>query len=325
MRRRTFVLVLSGAMTAARGLRAQQKAMPVIGFLSSGSTDKFAPYFAAFRTGLAAMGYVEGQSIAIEYRNADGHYDRLAGLAADLVQRNVSAIAVFGLPAALAAKAATKAIPIIFATGVNPVTSGLVASFNRPGGNLTGISMLSPVTGTKQIELLHEIVPKAGVMGVIVNPSNPGHESALAGLQAGARILKIHISVVRVTNEQEIETAFASVSQQGAGAVIFPVDPLFQDRRDQLVELQNRYSLPTVFGEPEFPRLGGLMGYGTNMASAFHDLANYTGRILKGARPEDLPVEQTTKIEMVINFTTAKALGLTIPQSVLGRADEVIE
>jgi putative ABC transport system substrate-binding protein len=312
-------------MTAARGLRAQQKAMPVIGFLSSGSTDKFAPYFAAFRTGLAAMGYVEGQSIAIEYRNADGHYDRLAGLAADLVQRNVSAIAVFGLPAALAAKAATKVIPIIFATGVNPITSGLVASFNRPGGNLTGISMLSPVTGTKQIELLHEIAPKAGVMGVIVNPSNPGHESALAGLQAGARVLKIHLAVARVTNEHEIETAFVSVSQQGAGAVIFPVDPLFQDRRDQLVELQNRYSLPTVFGGPEFPRLGGLMGYGANMASAFHDLANYTGRILKGARPEDLPVEQTTKIEMVINLTTAKALGLTIPQSVLARADEVIE
>jgi putative ABC transport system substrate-binding protein len=325
MRRRAFVLVLSGAMTSARGLRAQQKAMPVIGFLNSGSTDKFAPYFAAFRTGLAAMGYVEGQSIAIEYRNADGHYDRLPALAADLVQRNVSAIAVFGLPAALAAKAATKAIPIIFATGVNPVTSRLVASFNRPGGNLTGISMLSPVTGTKQIELLHEIVPKAGVMAVIVNPTNPGHGSALAGLQAGARVLKIHLSVVSVTTEQEIETAFASVSQQGAGAVIFPVDPLFQDRRDQLVELQNRYSLPTVFGGPEFPRLGGLIGYGANMASAFHDLANYTGRILKGARPEDLPIEQTTKIEMVINLSTAKALGLTIPLSVLGRADEVIE
>jgi len=325
MNRRVFVLVLGSGMISARAVRAQQKAMPVIGFLNSGSTDKFAPYFAAFRTGLAAMGYVEGQSIAIEYRNADGHYDRLPALAADLVQRNVSAIAVFGLPAALAAKAATKAIPIIFATGVNPVTSGLVASFNRPGGNLTGISMLSPVTGTKQIELLHEILPKAGVMGVIVNPANPGHESALAGLQAGARVLKIHISVVSVTTEQEIETAFASVSQQGAGAVIFPVDPLFQDRRAQLVELQNRYSLPTVFGGPEFPRLGGLMGYGANMASAFHDLANYTGRILKGARPEDLPVEQTTKIEMVINLTTAKALGLTIPQSVLGRADEVIE
>ncbi|MEA2777763.1 MAG: hypothetical protein QOF90_3169 [Acetobacteraceae bacterium] len=325
MKRRDFVLVLSAAMTSARGLRAQQKAMPVIGFLNSGSTDKFAPYFAEFRAGLAALGYVEGQSVAIEYRNADGHYDRLAGLAADLVQRNVSAIAVFGLPAALAAKAATKVIPIIFATGVNPITSGLVASFDRPGGNLTGISMLSPVTGTKQIELLHEIAPKAGVMGVIVNPSNPGHESALAGLQAGARVLKIHLAVARVTNEHEIETAFVSVSQQGAGAVIFPVDPLFQDRRDQLVELQNRYSLPTVFGGPEFPRLGGLMGYGANMASAFHDLANYTGRILKGARPEDLPVEQTTKIEMVINLTTAKALGLTIPQSVLARADEVIE
>ena len=325
MMRRELVLFVAGAMISARSIRAQQKAMPVIGFLNSGSNEKFAPYFVAFRTGLATMGYVEGQSIAIEYRNADGQYDRLPALAADLVGRNVSAIAVFGLPAALAAKATTKSIPIIFATGVNPVTSGLVASFSRPGGNLTGISMQSSITGTKQIELLHEIVPKAGVLGVIVNPTNPAHESALASMQAGAHVLKIHLFVVRVTTEQEIETAFASVSQQGAGAVIFPVDALFQDRRDQLVGLQNRYSLPTVFGGPEFPRLGGLIGFGANMASAFYDLANYTGRILKGAKPEDLPVEQTLKIEMVINLKTAKALGLTIPQSILGRADEVIE
>ena len=325
MRRREFVLFSAGAIGAARALRAQQKAMPVIGFLNGGSADKFAPYFAAFRDGLAAMGYVEGQNVAIEYRNAEGQNDRLPGFAADLVQRNVSAIAVFGLPAVLAAKAATTSIPIIFATGVNPVTTGLVASFNRPGGNLTGISLLSPATVTKQIELLHEIVPKAEVMGVIVNPTNPAMQADLAGLQEGARVLKIHLSVVRVTTEQEIDEAFASVSQQGAGAVIIVTDPLFQDRRDQLVALQNRYSLPAVFGGPEFPRLGGLMGYGANMASAFHDLANYAGRILKGARPEDLPVEQTTKIAVVINLKTAKALGLTIPQSILARADEVIE
>ena len=221
--------------------------MPVIGFLNGGSGDKFAPYFAAFRAGLAAMGYVEGQNVAIDYRNAEGHYDRLPAFAAELVQRNVSAIATFSLPAALAAKAATTTIPIIFATGANPVTAGLVVSFNRPGGNLTGISMSEQAMATKQIEMLHEIVPKAEVMGVIVNPTNPYYESVLAGLQAAARVLKIDLSVVRVTTAQEIDEAFASVSQQGAGAVFILADPLFQDRRDQLVALQNRYSLPTVF------------------------------------------------------------------------------
>jgi putative ABC transport system substrate-binding protein len=325
MRRRQLVLVLAGAMISARPIRAQQKAMPVVGFLNGGSAEKFAPYFSAFRAGLAALGYVEGQNVAIEYRNAEGHYDRLPGFAADLVQRNVSAIATFSLPAVLAAKAATTTIPIIFATGANPVATGLVASFNRPGGNLTGISLLSPALATKQIEMLREIVPKAELMGVLVNPANRIHESQLADLQAGALILKIHLSIVRVTTEQEIDEAFASVSQQGAGAVFILADPFFQDRRDQLVALQNRYSLPTVFGGPEFPRLGGLLRYGANLISAFGDLATYAGRILKGARPEDLPVEQTTKIEVVINLTTAKALGLTIPQSVLGRADEVIE
>ena len=322
MKRRDLVLFLGGAMISARPIRAQQKAMPVVGFLNGGSGDKFAPYFAAFRAGLAAMGYVEGQNVAIEYRNAEGHYDRLPAFAAELVQRNVSAIATFSLPAVRAAKAATTTIPIIFTTGANPVTAGLVASFNKPGGNLTGISMSEQAMANKQIEMLHEIVPKAEVMGVIVNTTNPFYESVLAGLQAAARVLKIHLSVVRVTTEQEIDEAFASVSQQGVGAVFILADALFQDRRDQLVALQNRYSLPTF---TDFPRLGGLMGYRANLASVFHDIGTYTGRILKGVRPEDLPVEQTTKFEMVINLTTAKALGLTIPQSVLARADEVIE
>ena len=308
-------------MVSARALRAQQKAMPVIGFLNGGSADKFAPYFAAFRAGLAAMGYVEGQNVAIEYRNAEGHYDRLPAFAAELVQRNVSAIATFSLPAVLAAKAATTTIPIIFVTGANPVTAGLVASFNRPGGNLTGISLSEQAMANKQIEMLHEIVPKAEVVGVITNPTNPFYESILAGLQEAARVLKIHLSVVRVTTAQEIDEAFASVSQQGAGAVFILADPLFQDRRDQLVALQNRYSLPLS----EFPQFGGLMGYSANIPSVFHDLGTYTGRILKGARTDDLPVEQTTKFELVINLKTAQALGLTIPQSVLARAAEVIE
>ena len=322
MKRREFVVLLGGAAVARPlAVRAQQKAMPVIGFLNGGSGDKLASRFAAFRAGLAAMGYVEGQNVAIEYRNAEVHYDRLPAFAADLVQRNVAAIVTFSLPAVRAAKAATTSIPIIFATGANPVTAGLVVSFNRPGGNLTGISMSEQAMATKQIEMLHEIVPKAEVMGVIVNPTNPFYESVLAVLQAGARVLKIHLSVVRVTTAQEIDEAFASVSQQGAGAVVILADALFQDRRDQLVALQNRYSLPLS----EFPRSGGLMAYSANLVSVFHDLGTYTGRILKGARPEDLPVEQTTKFEFVINLKTVRALGLTVPQSVLARADEVIE
>jgi ABC-type uncharacterized transport system substrate-binding protein len=246
-------------------------------------------------------------------------------LAADLVQRNVSAIAVFSLPAVLAAKAATTTIPIIFATGANPVTSGLNASFNRPGGNLTGISISEPAMADKQIEMLHEIVPKAELMGVLANATNPTYESWSVSLRAAASALNLRLSIEHVANEQEIDKAFASVSTLGAGAVFILADPLFQDLRDHLVALQNRYLLPTAFGGPEFPRLGGLMGYGANLASVFRDLASYTGRILKGARPEDLPVEQTTKIEVIINLRTAKALGLTIPQLVLGRADDVIE
>jgi putative ABC transport system substrate-binding protein len=325
MRRRVLIAMLGAATTLARASHAQQKAVPVIGFLNSGSADTFAPSFAAFRSGLAAMGYVEDHSVAIEYRNADGHYDRLPALAADLVQRNVSAIVVFGLPAVLAAKSATTTIPIVFATGANPIAAGLVASLNRPGGNLTGISLLSPTMATKQIELLHEIVPKAETMGVIVNPSNRIHESQLDDLQVGARVMRIQLFVERASTGQEIDEAFARLSQHGVGAAIIPGDPFFQDRRHQIIALEERYLLPTVSEGAEFPLSGGLMNYGTSVASAFRDLANYTGRILKGARPEDLPVEQPTKFELVINLKTAKVLGLTIPQSILARADEVIE
>jgi putative ABC transport system substrate-binding protein len=325
MRRRELVLVLAGATASAHASRAQQKAMPVVGFLNSGSADIFAPYYVAFRNGLAAMGYVESQSVAIEYRNADGHYDLLPAFAADLVQRDVSAIAVFGLPAALAAKGATTTIPIIFATGANPITTGLVASFNRPGGNLTGISLLSPAMSAKQIELLHEIVPKADVIGILVNPTNSVHESQLADLQAGALALKIELIVMRASTEQEIEVAFANFSQQGAGAAIIPGDPFFQGRRFQIIALAAHYVLPIVSEGPEFSLSGGLMNYGASIASTFRELGDYTGRILKGARPEDLPVQQPTKFEMVINLRTAKTLGLTTPQAILARADEVIE
>ena len=246
--------------------------MPMIGFLNGGSADTFAPYFAAFRNGLAAMGYVDGQNVAIEYRNAEGHYDRLPAFAADLVQRNVSAIAVVSLPAVLAAKAATTTIPILFVTGADPVAAGLVASFNRPGGNLTGISLLSPTMATKQIEMLREIVPKAELMGVVVNPTNRIHESQLADLQPGALVQKIRLSVVRASTEQEIEAAFASLSQQGAGAAIIPGDPFFLDRLGQIVALEARYVLPTVYEGPEFPLLGGLMNYGASFDTAFQTL-----------------------------------------------------
>jgi putative ABC transport system substrate-binding protein len=325
MKRRDLVLLLGGAMVLARTPRAQQKPMPVIGFLNGGSADKSAAFFTAFRNELAAMGYVEGQTISVEYRHADGHYDRLSGFAADLVQRNVLAIAAVSLPAVLAAKAATTTIPIVFVTGANPVTEGLVASFNRPGGNLTGISMMSPTMVTKQIEMLREIVPKAELMGVLVNPTNRIHESQLADMQAGALVQKIQLSVVRASTEQEIEAAFAGLSQQRASAAIIPGDTFFFDRLVQIVALEARYVLPTVYESPEFPTAGGLMNYGASFLSAFGDLATYTGRILKGAKPEDLPVAQTTKFEMVINLKTAQALGLTIPQSVLARADKIIE
>jgi ABC-type uncharacterized transport system substrate-binding protein len=229
------------------------------------------------------------------------------------------------LPAVLAAKEATTTIPIIFVTGANPVTTGLVASFNRPGGNLTGISTLSPAMVTKQIEMLREIVPTAELMGVLVNPTNRIHESQLADMQAGALVQKIRLTIVRASTEQEIEAAFASLSQQGAGALIIPGDTFFLDRLAQIVALEAHFVLPTVYEAPEFPLLGGLMNYGASFESACRDLADYAGRILKGARPEDLPVEQTTKFKLVINLKAAKSLGLRIPQSVLGRADEVIE
>jgi len=254
MKRRRFIGIAGGAAAWPLGARAQQKTVPVIGFLNGGSADEFAPYFAAFRHGLTVMGYVDGQNVQIEYRNAEAHYDRLPTLAADLVQRNVSAIATFGLPAVRAAKAATRTIPIAFATGANPITSGLVASFNRPGGNLTGISLSESAMADKQIEMLHEIVPKAELMGVLVNPTNPFYEDILPGLRAAASAINIRLSIEHITSEQEIDTAFASISHLGAGAVFVVVDPLFQDRRDQLVALQDRYSLPTVVGGPEFPR-----------------------------------------------------------------------
>jgi ABC-type uncharacterized transport system substrate-binding protein len=326
VRRRELINLLGGAVTAwPFALHAQPKEMPVIGFLYGASADKSAAYFTVFRNRLAAMGYVEGQSVTIEYRDAEGHYDRLPRFAAELVQRKGSAIVAVSLPAVLAAKAATTTIPIVFLTGANPVTTGLVASFSRPGGNLTGFSLLSPTMATKQIEMLREIVPKAGLMGVLVNPTNRIHESQLADMQAAALDQKIQLSIVRASTEQEIEAAFASLSQQRATAVIIPGDALFQDRLDQIVALEARYLLPTVYESPEFPISGGLMNYGASFLDAFGDIATYMGRILKGAKPEDLPIEQTTRFKLVINLKTAQALGLMIPQSILGRADEVIE
>jgi len=325
MKRRQFALPLACATALARTLRAQPKETPVVGFLYGASADKSTAYFTVFRNRLAAMGYVEGQTVAIEYRNAEGHYDRLPGFATELVQHKVSAIVAVSLPAVLAAKAATATIPIVFLTGANPVTTGLVASFNRPGGNLTGFSLLSPTMAAKQIEMLREIVPKAELIGVLANPTNRIHESQLADMQTAALDQKIRLSTARASTQQEIEAAFAGLSQQMASAVIIPGDSLFQDRLDQIVALEARYRLPTVYESPEFPVSGGLMNYGASFLDAFGDIATYTGRILKGAKPADLPVEQTTKFKLVINLKTAQALGLTIPPSVLARADEVIE
>jgi putative ABC transport system substrate-binding protein len=325
MIRREFLAMLGGAAAWPIAARAQQPAMPVIGFLNSASSDGFGGFMRPFRSGLAATGHVEGRNVTIEYRWADGHYDRLPSLATDLVRRQVAVIALFGLPAALAAKAATSKIPIVVATGADPVTTGLVTSMNRPAGNITGISLLSPAMATKQIDLLRELVPKTDVMGILVNPTNPIHESQLRDLQAGAGAVSMKLIVMQASNERGIDEAFEMFARQKAGAIIVPGDPFFADRRDQLVALEMRHTIPTVYESRHFTAVGGLMNYGTSVADVHRQLGVYTGQILKGAKPGDLPFMQPTRFELMINLKTAKALGLEVPTSILLRADEVIE
>jgi putative ABC transport system substrate-binding protein len=300
--------------------------MPVIGFLSSGSWDTDGIRLNGFRRGLIETGYVEGQNVSIEYRGAEGRYDRLPALANELVGRRVDLIATIGgTVSALAAKAATATIPIIFTIGGDPVTFGLVASFNRPGGNVTGVSVLSTAVVAKRLELLHELVPAAAVITMLVNPNDPNAQSDISDVQAAARTLRKQVHILNASNESDLESAFAALMQLGAGALLVGSDPFFTTRRDQIVALAERHSLPAIYAWREFVTAGGLMSYGTLIADAYRQAGIYTGRILKGARPMDLPVQQATKIELIINLKTAQTLGLTFPLTLLGRADEAIE
>jgi putative ABC transport system substrate-binding protein len=324
MKRRELMLLVAGALTAARTLRAQQKPMPVIGYLGSESPGPMAPFVAAFLQGLGETGYVEGQNVAIEYRWAEGDYDRLAALAADLVRRRVDVIAALGLPSALVAKRATSTIPIVFSVG-DAVERGLVASLARPGGNLTGVSLLNVELTPKRLELISELVPQAGVIALLVNPNNPNTERTIRDMEEAARAKGVQLNILKAGTESEIDAAFASLVQLPAGALVVVGDPLFINRREQLVALASRHAVPTIYAFREYAAAGGLISYGTSFTAAYRQLGIYAGKILKGAKPADLPVQQPTTFELVVNLNTAKELDLIVPPSILARADEVIE
>jgi putative ABC transport system substrate-binding protein len=325
MRRRELIVLLGCAVAAPHAPRAQQKAIPVIGFLSSEATPALAARVAAFRQGLSEAGYVEGQNVAIEYRWAEGRFDRLSALAADLVGRKVDVIVTQGGNfSALAAKNATSSIPIVFLAGGDPVGTGLVASFSRPGGNLTGISLLTTELFGKRVELISELVPEARALALLVNPNFPGAEDIIRAVQEAALAKRLQLRILEAAAESQISAAFGSLVELQAGALLVG-DPSFFGRREQIVALAERVGIPAIYEWREFAAAGGLISYGPSLTGIYREIGLYTGKVLNGAKPSDLPVQQPTRFELVVNLKTAGTLGLTVPPSILARADEVIE
>jgi putative ABC transport system substrate-binding protein len=326
MKRREFITLLGGAAVAwPHAVRAQQPSIPLIGYFSSQSREYDGPRLEALRRSLSEAGYVEGANVAIEYRWADGNYDRLAAQAAEFVRRRVAVIFAASLPSALAAKAATATIPIVFVMGADPVKLGVVASLNRPGGNVTGVCQFYGALGGKRLELIRELVPKASLIAVLTNPKNPNSEDHLDDVRAAAQAMGQRILVFPVSADVDVEPAFGSIAQQGADALLVTDDPFFSTRRNKLVAQANSRALPAIYYTREFAADGGLISYGSNGIANYGRAGAYVARILKGAAPADLPIEQPTKFELVINLKTAKTLGLTVPLTLQAAADEVIE
>jgi len=326
VKRREFITLLAGtAVNWPLAARAQQAAMPMVGFLSSRSPEESAAHSEAFRQGLGELDFVDGRNVSIAYRWAEGHYERLQALALELVNLRPTVImAGGGSPSALAAKAATTTIPIVFVIGDDPVKVGLTASFNRPGGNLTGVSFLTGDLGSKRLSLISELVPN-GPVALLPNPANPAADAQKQDVQTAAQALGRRMLVTRARNAEEFEAEFATLAKEGVGALVVQNDPFFDSQRERLIALGARKAIPAIYHIREFPAAGGLMSYGASLADTYRQVGNYAGRILKGEKPADLPVMQPTKFELVINLKTAKALGLTVPASLLARADEVIE
>ena len=325
LKRRDFITLIGGAAAWPLAANAQQPAMPVLGFMNGGSAEAQAALATAFRQGLSQAGYIENHNVKVEYRWAESRYDRLPGMAADLVRRKVTVIAATGTPAALAAKAATTVVPIVFETAGDPLRLGLVSTLNRPGHNVTGVTQLSSELVSKRLGLLHDMIPAATIIGLLLDPHDPRAEMQASDMHAAARALGLEVHLVNASTEGEVDAAFAKLAQQRAGALFVGTGEFFTKRSEQIVALAARYALPAIYQYRLFALAGGLATYGTSLTDSYRQAGVYTGRVLKGEKPADMPVWQPAKFELVLNLKTAKVLGLTIPPGVLAIADEVIE